>query len=229
MRNVLSGMLSVAVVFGASSAWAQEFGSKGTPAISADRLAGFSIDHSKQTNPAPGVDTKVTSNHLGFLWQGGGADSANGVAQPYSIPRLAFDYFVIDRLSIGGALGYASYSVDVETRNTVHTSLSAFVFAPRVGYVWNLNGWASFWLRGGFTYHSFSTDANAGSEHAIALTVEPTFVLSPSNHWGFVVGPTADFSFSGSREVGNGANGHIDRDLSYTSFGILRAGMIGWF
>ena len=54
MRNVVSGMLSVAVVFGASSALAQEFGSKGTPAISADRLAGFSIDHWKQTNPAPG-------------------------------------------------------------------------------------------------------------------------------------------------------------------------------
>lgn len=222
MRNVVSGMLTVAVVFGANSALAQEFGAKGTPAISADRLTGFSIDHSKLSIPAPGEDRKVTTNHLGFLWQG------NLFGSPYSIPRLAFDYFVIDRLSIGGALGYASYSVDTDPGNG-HGSLSAFVFAPRVGYVWNINSWASFWLRGGFTYHSYGTDANTGSEHAIALTVEPTFVLSPSNHWGFVVGPTGDFSFTGSREVANGPNGHVDRDLSYTSFGILRAGLIGWF
>jgi hypothetical protein len=223
MRNVVSGMLSVAVVFGASSALAQEFGSKGTPAISSDRLTGFSIDHWKQSRSQPAVDVKDTTNHFGFLWQGSFAHS------PYSIPRLAFDYFVIDRLSIGGALGYASASTDVERGNvTGHGSVTAFVFAPRVGYVWNINGWASFWLRGGFTYHSYSFDGNEGSEHAIALTVEPTLVLSPSNHWGFVVGPTGDFSFTGSRQRAAG-NGHVDDDLSYTSFGILRGGLIGWF
>ncbi len=43
MRKMASCMLGAALVFGASGAFAQEFGAKGTPAVSADRLFGFSV------------------------------------------------------------------------------------------------------------------------------------------------------------------------------------------
>jgi hypothetical protein len=216
MRKIASGMVSVALLLGANGAFAQEFGAKGTPAISVDRLFGFSFNHENIENPAPVGDVDTDGTHFGFGWPGPEAPN------PYDIPRAAFDYFVMDSFSIGGALGYASLSLETDP-GPGQLDATAFVFAPRAGYVWNLNDWASFWLRGGFTYHSYSID-DGPSEHALALTVEPTFVLSPAQHWGIVAGPTADLSFSGEREQGN-----ADVDLTYTSWALVRAGMIGWF
>jgi hypothetical protein len=206
-------MLGAALVFGASGAFAQEFGAKGTPAVSADRLFGFSVTD-RTLEDDDGNESESDIQVFGFGWQGAGQS-------PYDVPRLAFDYFIADSLSIGGALGYASISVENDPGGEADGS--AFIFAPRVGYVWNFNDWASFWIRGGFTYHSISDDDDNG-EHAFALTVEPTFVLSPSTHWGFVLGPTMDLAFTGEQERPAG-----DLDLKYTSFGVIRAGLIAWF
>ncbi|HMJ12179.1 MAG TPA: hypothetical protein VK524_12230 [Polyangiaceae bacterium] len=218
MRKIASGMLGAALVFSASGAFAQAFGAKGTPAISADRLFGFSITNETLEFPAPVGEREADTTVFGFGWQGGARPS------PYEVPRLAFDYFLVDSLSLGGSIGYASISTEFEPGDG-EAEGSAFVIAPRVGYVWNFNNWAAFWIRGGFTYHSFSYgDDDDAEENAFALTIEPTFVLSPTAHWGFVLGPTLDIAFTGEREVGG-----ADPDLSYTSIGILRAGLIAWF
>jgi len=215
MRKMASCMLGAALVLGAGGASAQEFGAKGTPAISADRLFGISITN-RSVDPDPGDESEVDTTRFGFGWQG-------PTNNPYDVPRLAFDYFLADSLSIGGSIGYASYSWEAEPGDAEGEG-SAFIFAPRVGYVWNFNDWASFWIRGGFTYHSVSIGDEDDGEHAFALTVEPTFVLSPSTHWGFVLGPTLDLAFTGEQEAGPN-----DADISYTSFGIVRAGLIVWF
>ncbi|HEY6557583.1 MAG TPA: hypothetical protein VI072_09930 [Polyangiaceae bacterium] len=216
MRKMASCMLGAALVLGASGASAQEFGAKGTPAISADRLFGISITN-RTVDPDPGGEVERDTTVFGLGWQG------TAVPSPYDVPRLAFDYFIIDSLSIGGSIGYANVSFEDEPGDEGEGS--TFIFAPRVGYVFNFNDWASFWIRGGFTYHSTSIgEDDEVEEHGFALTVEPTFVLSPSTHWGFVLGPTMDLALTGEREVGGN-----DVDVGYTSFGIVRAGLIVWF
>jgi hypothetical protein len=208
-------MLGAALVFGASGAFAQEFGAKGTPAISADRLFGIGITN-RSSDPDPGDESERDTTVFGFGWQG-------AARSPYDVPRLGFDYFLADSLSLGGSIGYASYSWEDDPGDGEGEG-SAFILSPRVGYLWNLNNWASFWIRGGFTYHSVSVGDDDDGEHAFALTVEPTFVLSPKPHWGFTLGPTLDLAFTGEEETGNS-----DSDIGYTAFGIIRAGLIVWF
>jgi hypothetical protein len=219
MRKFASTMVGFALVLGANGALAQAFGAKGTPAISADRLFGFSLTGMSLDYPAPVGEVEADASHFGLAWQG--ANGTTNFPLVYDVPRLAFDYFIIDSLSIGGSIGYASLSVEEEDNDEIDGN--AFIFAPRAGYVWNFNDWASFWIRGGFTYHSWSAGDDI-EENALALTVEPTFVLAPTDNWGFVLGPTLDLTFTGERELGN-----QDVDVSYTSIGIIRAGMIGWF
>jgi hypothetical protein len=208
-------MLGAALVLGASGASAQEFGAKGTPAISADRLFGIGITN-RSEEPEGGDETEINTTTFGFGWQG----VAGSV---YDVPRLAFDYFLADSLSLGGSIGYAAYNFEADPGDGEGEG-SAFIFAPRVGYVWNFNDWASFWIRGGFTYHSISVGDDDDGENALALTVEPTFVLSPSTHWGFVLGPTLDISVTGGEE-----SGPTEYDVGYQAFGIIRAGLIVWF
>lgn len=215
MRKMATCMLAAALVFGASGASAQEFGAKGTPAISADRLFGIGITN-RSEDPDPGGETEINTTIFGFGWQGV-SDS------PYDVPRLAFDYFLADSLSLGGSIGYATFSFETDPGDGEGEG-SAFILSPRVGYVWNFNDWASFWIRGGFTYHSVSVGDDDDGEHAIALTVEPTFVLAPRPQWAFVLGPTLDISFTGEQESGG-----TDSDISYQSFGIIRAGLLVWF
>jgi hypothetical protein len=218
MRNMASGMLALALVFGTNAALAQQFGAKGTPVISADRLIGLSFNHSKYERNAPQDDLEVDTTHFGFLWPGA-ADP--GSALVYDVPRLAFDYFIIDRLSIGGAFGYASFSSSTDDGDG-DVDVNMLIFAPRVGYVWNLNNWASFWLRGGFTYNTVGGDA--AEENALAFTAEPTFLLSWADRWGFTLGPTVDITLTGSRDVGT-----TDQDLAYRSLALVRAGLVVWF
>jgi hypothetical protein len=81
-----------------------------------------------------------------------------------------------------------------------------------------------FWLRGGFTYHSYDDDGVFGlDEHGFAFTADPMFVITPTAHFGFVLGPVIDFTISGERETGAG-----DVDRKYANFGIAM-GPMGWF
>lgn len=210
MRNTAAAMLGTAVALGAGPALAQNvFGPKGTAAFSADRLFGFYSVHDETETPAGDVDVDTTT--LGFAWQGGFNPS------PYTIPRLGFDYFVIDSLSIGGSIAYAQYDVD-DTDNEGNV----FLFAPRVGYVWMFGDVVGFWLRGGLTYHSYDRDG-AFDENGLAFTGDPMFVIAPTAHFGFVVGPILELTLTGEREAGG-----TDLDHHYTTFGVAM-GPMGWF
>jgi hypothetical protein len=193
-------MFAAGLLLVSTPAFAQEFSSRGDFAVGIDRVFGVHLEHWDRDNPDAEFD--ATSVELGW---GGAAFT------PFSVPRLAMDYFVIDHLSIGGSLGFASYSGDPDG--------SSLILAPRVGYVWNLADWAGFWLRGGFSYHS--TDNESG----LALTAEPTFVFTPAPHVGLLVGATLDQDVTGSTDAG----GPGDRDQHYRDIALLNCGLLVWF
>ncbi len=218
MRKLTSTLFGIAFLLSAPCAFAQleTFGEKGTVAFSADRLMGFyksaiSIEDPNGNDLCDGPgsrDCDVTGIGFGMA---AGADPDFGF--PFNYPRFAFDYFVIDSLSIGGSLGYASQDPGYE----------AFLFNPRVGYFIGLGSVVGFWPRGGFTYHSVDPDGGNNNYHGFAFTLEAMFAVAPVEHFAFMFGPTIDVDFAGNRECG--AN---DCDKwRQRSFGI-QVGLMGW-
>ena len=214
-----------------SSAWAQSFGEKGQIAISAERLFGFTYDSARVTQN--GQDTTASVTHFSLLSSPvsvGGSGGNAGVWAGFNSPRVAGDYFVIDRLSLGAALGYAHWSATITLPgpggNETTTSGDSFTFAPRVGYFLTFSDKIGFWPRGGLTYRSFSS-GNAGG-HDLALTLEAPFTFSLIPHVVFWGGPTLDLGFSGSQHV-QAANGTTTSvDFNALEIGI-QTGLVVYF
>jgi hypothetical protein len=216
MRTTLAALVGLTTALGTGTAMAQDFGESGTLSFSTDRLFGLSFSHIETEDPGdPDIEVDTTEFSLG--WRG------RAVPTPFEVPRFAFDVFVIDGLSVGGALGYGSLSSEDDDGD--EEDGSEFIFAPRVGYVWMFSDVAGFWLRGGFTYHSSDDFFFGGDESGLALTVEPTFVLSPAEHFAFTVGASADFDVTGEWDPPGNPG---DRDRRYWSIGI-QLGMLGYF
>jgi hypothetical protein len=212
MKHALSALV---VSFGFSLpalASAQELGRKGDVVFSVDRLMGITGTHTAgELRPAPGeYHDDFTS--ISFGWR------ASPDGSPFDVPRLAFDYLVIDHLSIGGSLGYAS--VDADQQN----DYSTFLIAPRIGYAYAFGRVVGIWPRGGFTYHSTSVD-DRFDEKGFALSLECPFTFSPATHFAFHIGPTFDIDMFGDRDP----NGIIEKsDRTYRTFGV-NGGLLGWF
>lgn len=165
-----------------------------------------------------------TSSETGFSL--GNAGTARAL---YTIPRVHVDYVLPMGLSFGGALGFRVASYSYETDPAVGPTLSndgsgsAFLFAPRVGYLLGFNDQFGIWPRLGFSYVNVSSDgdddtnADDTSLSYGAFTLEAPFVFTPHKAFGFVATPSLDLGVAGSREVGNN---EYDGDLSLTEFGI---------
>ncbi len=182
---------------------AENVGRKGSPVFGADRLSGlYFLEVEREVGGGRNIEADFTEFGLGWGIPG---------LTPYTVPRLAFDFFVVERLSVGGAIAYASLSDDDDDDAD---DPSTFLFAPRVGYALPLGRVFTFWPRGGITLH----DYDGIDEGGVALTAEAMFVASPTPHFGFAFGPVLDFSLTGERG---------DRDVRYRVFGIT-AGLVGW-
>lgn len=205
---LLAAVVVAVGLLGATQAKAQErFASKGTAAFSADRLFGFSLHHEY----TQGEGTANTTD-LGLVWRAPATD-------PYEVPRLSFDYFVIHGLEIGGSIAYSNIGGD-----TGPYSHDAFLFAPRVGYCWMFSRVVGFWLRGGVTYDNIGYRGGAG-EWGLAFSAQGMFVISPVNHFAFELGPTLDITMVGKAYDG-GRGPSVDRN--YRNIGILNFGLMGW-
>jgi hypothetical protein len=220
MKRSLQCAFGTLALLVTSSAWAQTFGEKGQLAISAERLFGFVHDSSTLT--ANGVDSTTKTDSFTFLSTtltpvplGAGL---GGMA--YSAPRVAGDYFVIDHLSVGAALGYShiSFSRPVTANADVSTSADSWTFAPRAGYSFAFNDIVGIWPRAGFTYRT----AGSGNEteHVLALTVEAQFTFTLIPHVVFTAGPTLDVGLTGSDDTTDGNGRTISTDFSATEIGI---------
>jgi hypothetical protein len=214
MKRSFQCAFGTAALLLSSSAWAQDFGAKGQLAISAERLFGFTHDSVTVDGATGKLDNfSFLSSPVvgGGLWGG------------FSGPRVAGDYFIIDHLSLGGAIGYSHWSAGNANAN-VAASGDSFTFAPRVGYSFAFNNIVGIWPRAGFTYKTYS--AGNDSNHDLALTIEVPFVFTVIPHVAFWAGPTLDVGLSGSQST---TAGPLTRtvDLSATEFGI-QTGLVGY-
>lgn len=163
---------------------AQSFGHQGDVSFGADRLMGLYL-----------IDEGGSATFVGL--------GAPAPGHPYANARLGIDGFVIDHLSIGGAL--AVWSID-----PVHgDAVTGALIAPRIGYAIEISNAFGFWPRGGMTYRNFD-----GNEE-LALTLEGMFYGSPAPHFAFTFGPAIDLGL-----VGDGPEAR--------SFGLLTMGVLGW-
>jgi len=217
--------LSAAVCFcgamAASTAHAADpLGKQGQFAIGAERLFGYV--HSSVSYD-DNLETTETNNRFSLL-----SNSVRGFGNVYNTPRLTVDYFVIDRLSVGLGLGYATVSGSTEagaggTRVERDTgSRSAFLFSARAGYAFMFTDIIGFWPRAGLTYvtNGFTDpDDNTARESDWALSFEGQLVVTPLPHVMLLIGPTVDVGIAGSRSA-EFANTETSVDRSSTEIGV---------
>ena len=211
MKFALSSLVLSFAVSIPALASAQELGNKHDVVFSVDRLMGITGTKVRYEDNLGFADNDWTS--ISFGWR-----SSPGVS-PFDMPRFAFDYLVAEHLSIGGSLGYASLDADRGPDG------SAFVIAPRVGYLYSFGRVVGIWPRGGFTYHTASVD-NVFDEKGFALSLECPFTFSPATHFAFHVGPSFDIDMFGSHTNVPGPD--VKGDVTYRTFGV-NAGLLGWF
>ncbi|MBK9001071.1 MAG: hypothetical protein IPM35_35565 [Myxococcales bacterium] len=217
----------------------ERFATAGRFAIGAERVFGYASTTTKvETEFQPGnidYERETTRTQLDFLARG-------DVSNPFVAPRIGFDYFVIDGLSIGGAFAYTSdkeegdETVGNNSGDLPEETSSAFAIAPRVGYCFMFNDTVGIWPRGGFTYASGKEETdfpgNAPDTSAdysvLDLTLEGMLVITPVPHAGFMVGPTIDLPLSGSGEIDQGNTSQDIDDVKITTIA-LQAGVFVWF
>lgn len=232
-HEVCNATLAVAAVSAAllcsGRASAQEqLGQAGGFAIGAERVTGFASTDTEGELESGGltldIDGKTTSFSL----------LASDPRTPFASPRVGFDYFVIDGLSIGGFVAYISTDAELEVENvsTDEEKTTVFAFGPRVGYAYMFSDVVGIWPRGGFTYLSSETeDANDDETQfsLFAFSAEAMLVVAPVPHAAFIFGPTLDFTIDGGGEFNPdvGPSTDID-DVKVNTFGV-QAGIVAWF
>jgi len=210
------------------------FGSAGQFALSADRLTGIShtsikTEEGDVTETSSMTTITLLTNTLGTR------------VSAYSSPRVGGDYFVIDGLSLGAAIGliHTSSSEELEMDGTSieedGPSMTGFLIYPRVGYALMFQDNLGFWPRGGITYASASStfelpndDEVKQSQSALALSLEALFVFSPVPHVAFTGGPTLDLGLSGSYENDPAVGDTVEQDIKATDIG-LQLGITAFF
>lgn len=222
------------VLLSASRALAQDFGAAGDFAISVERI--FAINGSKvhEENWVDGEpDYEDTYTGISIGWRGPSGNSLGGAPQassnPFDMPRLAFDYFVIDRLSVGGSLGYATNNDGDDAPEAFGAdSTSALLFSPRAGYAFMFSEAVGFWPQGGFSYYSTTHD-ESHTEKGLSFTLNLPLLFSPVNHLAFMAGPYVDLGLWGTIDYDGGLGGPPppDHDRTYRSIG-LAFGLLGW-
>jgi hypothetical protein len=227
---------------------ANGLGEKHQLILSVDRLLPV-LSYTSQTVTATvgGAAFKTTDSgtSAAFLF---GREPNLGVV--HTIPRVAFDYTIVRRLTLGGAFAFAiglggTHTEDLPngTSRKIDASKTSVVgFAPRVGYVLPLGDNFAFWPRAGFAFYSVSTSipsvgpqnaavTTTDSDTLLSLDLDPQFAWTPVRHFFIHFGPLINIPLSGSRstEVANGPSSTTNKnDLSVFHFG-LSAGLGGWF
>ena len=210
----------------------------------------------------PSQTSTVTGTSISLLWgsnsAGGNSNGAVGLAAGasgnptfYTTPRLGFDYVIVPNVTVGGDL-FAYFTLGGSTtvpnganmtRSTDNPSGNAFGVAPRGGYVLGLSGILSLWLRGGVHFYTETVNVpqqrcngvnDSLNAHVFGLDIDPQLVISPIDHFAFLVGPALDWGFAGGASyTQNGApacNQTTTTNLGYTSLMFGATGSImGWF
>ncbi|HEY6723167.1 MAG TPA: hypothetical protein VI197_04020 [Polyangiaceae bacterium] len=209
MKLICSGLLAASALLVSSGALAQDkLGQPMDVVLGVERAFGFYTGESSY-DPDPGGDWDVDRQGFALGW------AHTQQPLPYWAARFSFDIFVIDSLSVGGALGFVSQDNDDDRDDDDGDGRGGFIFAPRVGYFIDFGEYFGFWPRGGFTFY----DLDDPDQSQGLLTLEPYFTFAPRDGFGFLFGPVIDLGFTGEVDP--------DTELREKSFGIA-IGMFGW-
>lgn len=200
--TVLSTVIGLVGLSGVAHAQ-DSFGKPMDISFAVERPFGFFWGSARVDPPGQAREYHYDGNGFALGW------SQDRNYSPVLAPRFGFDIFVIERLSVGGSLGFISRNLegDNDDRN-------GFIFAPRVGYFIDFSDHFGFWPRGGLTFYNL----HDSDQDQFLLALEGYFTFAPRDGFGFLFGPTFDFGLGG--EAG-------DSDYNERVFGIM-IGMFGW-
>jgi hypothetical protein len=197
-------------------------GTDGQFVLSAERLIG--VSHTWATRPGDMMGPQTTSTNNVTILSGTPAGSGLGGFLPvisFTFPRVAADYFVTWRLSLGAAVGYFHSSNPGVTSSTT-LSASGFMLDPRAGLVFPVTANVTIWLRAGLSF--LSASVNDGTIQLLDATVEAPLTLTFVPHVALSIGPTIDVGIAGHAANQSAPNG----PASDTEVG-LQAGVLGIF
>lgn len=250
-----AAVLSLTTTAGAAGD-AQGMGEKYQLFISADRLVPlFAYTRGSVTQVQNGVEltTSHTGSGISFLWGrdiGYPDDFSNFPANVHALPRVAFDFTVINRLTVGAAIAFGfglGGSVNRElvqgnvksNQTTDSPTGTAIGLAPRVGYILPLSDHFAFWPRAGFAFYSVSFKQDVINNNAVvrtdslsdshlSLDLDPQFAIVPVPNFFFTLGPLLNIPLSGTRSVSSSnSNVTVSSDIALLHFGIT-AGVGGY-
>lgn len=198
------------------------FGDMGQLALSAERMfgAGFvwdTVDQGDDDETTTTFNVSAISNPL----------AANTSA--YSFPRIGIDFFIIENISIGAALGFAYTNFDDDTGGPFD-HVTAYLAAPRIGYALMFSDGIGIWPRVGVTWvhYRFAGEGDVRDKATrFALTGEIPFVIQPAEHVALLIGPTIDLGLTGSNKL-EGGPVTSDVDVRTTELGI-QFGLLTYF
>lgn len=245
MRNVkLAIALATPMLLVAGTASAQQvngFGEKGTLTINA--ISGTPIlDTQDFGYPLIGATPLI-----GLQFDGNSTPTQNNRSSAehfttfYIAPAL--DYFIIDKLSIGGELLFAhiSHNHDETDNNTTVTtgqpSVDVFGIAARVGYNIDFGKHFGIWPRAGigFRYaHQGLPGGGDGSVNWLYFNIDAPVLWHPVDHFYVGVGPGVSFALTKSETYNQNVGGGGTVSVTTSPYGtysirILNAIIGGWF
>jgi hypothetical protein len=147
----------------------------------------------------------------------------------YDLPRLGFDAFAADRLSLGVDLsGYATLGASPTLGNP---SVSILGAAPHIGYLARFSGIASLWLRAGVAYYLLAekgVDAGGAASVPWSFTwqqldadVEAHLVLAAFAHLAVTVGVVAEVPLAGRFDEMRTGAASVDAGAGWVHVGVV--------
>lgn len=239
--------------------WAQaepkpppRFGARRQLVVTADRLVPL-LGYTSQSVTATDGDTttKTTDSGISLAFLVG---REPGFGAMHTVPRVAFDFTFMDRLTIGTSFTLA-FGIDgthteerrprqgpATVRENTIPGATLLGFGPRVGYVLTLHENLAFWPRAGIAFYSLESQreqtSNVGvtstasvTDTAFSLDLDPQLVWTPLAHVLVHAGPLANLPLSGAHETGFAQGSDLkDRSdhLTIFHFGVS-AGLGVWF
>lgn len=182
MRKLASFAFALAAALSSTAAWAQGFGKAGQTVLGGDLR--FSVE---RTNAS-------------------GSGSTSFEVQP------AADFFVVNNLSLGGALGFGWAGGDGDNA----PSDTWLRISPRIGFNVALSDSLSLWPQFNLAFESHWYGPRDDNRTAFGLGLNLPFAIHLARHFFVGIGPfvQTDLAVSGGNEA--------------TSFG-FRTGIWGWF
>ena len=211
---------------------APRFGATGDIAVGAERLFGFaSVSATATVDAGNGQTAEATESTSSFTLLGQGSP-----LPAFMLPRVGFDAFVTEGLSLGGFLLFGTRSSKRELGGSVQATRASdgptetlVVLGPRIGYAAMFSDTVGLWPRGGITYVSDSAEdgVDRASVTMTELTLEALLIVVPVEHVGFTVGPIVEVGLGGETEI-SGTSGSQKMDTTAGAFGI-QAGLLAYF